>query len=81
MLAPREVAFTLIGAIVCALLGWVAAAALHQTRIGGIVIGALVGVGVGVGVWRYLSQKARLRGLPVEPNTDALKPDGHVVGG
>ena len=70
-MAPREVAFALGGMIIVALIGWVAAAALHQTRGGGILIGGLIGLALGIGVWRYLSQKSRIDG-PVVKNTDTL---------
>lgn len=72
-MTPREVAFAVIGGFVGALLGWVAAAALHQSRIAGIVVAAVMGIGVGIGVWRYLSQKARLRDAPAVRVTDTLK--------
>lgn len=72
-MAPREIAFFVIGALVAALIGWVAAAALHQSRIAGIVVAAVMGAGAGIGVWRYLSQKARLRGAPVVSVSDTLK--------
>lgn len=59
----REVAFVLMGALLGALIGWVAAAAMHQSRLAGILVGSVIGIGVGIWIWRYLSQRARLKGM------------------